>query len=44
VADTKFEPAKAEAKGVGDDLFDAKDFKSEVADEFDRVSCVVVWI
>ncbi len=42
--DTKFEPTKAEADGAGDDLFDVEDFKSDVADEFDRVSCVLVCI
>jgi hypothetical protein len=38
VPDIKFESKGAEAKGVGDDLFDAEDFKSEAADVFDRVS------
>jgi hypothetical protein len=42
VADTKFESKGAEAKGGGDDLFNVEDFKSEAADEFDQVSCVVV--
>jgi hypothetical protein len=42
--DTKFESTEAEANGAGDDLFDVEDFKSDVADEFDRVSCVVICI
>ncbi len=42
--DTKFEPTKAEADGAGDYSVGVEDFKSDVADEFDRVSCVVVCI
>jgi hypothetical protein len=41
---TRFESKGAKAKGAGDDLFDAEDFKGEVVAVFDRVSCVVVCI
>jgi hypothetical protein len=42
--DTKFKPTKAEANGAGDYSVGVEDFKSDVADEFDGVSCVVVCI